>query len=122
MKTVQAENLSLSDLLARLSNHMDGLATEVHRIEQTLGDAFGRTTAEGAQTIMRLQRLDFLRQSTEDLALLLHFLSKTHDGTLDRNLANMVRLDVTKALINDDGSGSVELLPHEHVMGDVDLF
>lgn len=122
MKTVQAENLSLSDLLARLSNHMDGLATEVHRIEQTLGDAFGRTTAEGAQTIMRLQRLDFLRQSTEDLALLLHFLSKTHDGMLDRNLANMVRLDVTKALINDDGSGSAELLPQEHVMGDVDLF
>jgi hypothetical protein len=119
---IVTENLSLSALLARLSGHMDGLATEVHRIEHAIGDELGRTAAQGAQTITRLQRLDFLRQSTEDLALLLYFLSKDHDGTLDRDLAENVRLDVTKALIKDRKSSGINLLPDENTMGEVDLF
>lgn len=117
-----SENLSLSALLARVSVQIDGLATEVHRIEHAIGDELALTAAQGSQTITRLQRLDFLRQSLEDLALLFLFLSKDHDGVLECDLADKMRLDVTKALIKERRPFGAGLLPDDWVMGDVDLF
>jgi hypothetical protein len=65
-----------AQLMPRLSQHMDMLAAEVHRVEQTLGGTFEKAPSLGGATIMQLQSLDFLRQSLEDLALLTHTLGR----------------------------------------------
>lgn len=117
-----SETLGLSKLLAGMSVQMDSLATEVHRIEHAIGDELAMASTPRTQTITRLQRLDFLRQSLEDLALLLHFLSKDHNGVLELNLSEKLRLDVTKALFKDGCPMDPALLPDEKIRGDVDLF
>lgn len=114
-------NPSLSDLFVRMSDHLDGLAAEVHAIEHAIGDEMDIVVAQDGETIMRLQRLDFLRQSLEDMALLSNFLSKDHDGILQTNLAQQMRLDVTKRLICG-GEPPSDKIRQEDAIGDVDLF
>lgn len=122
MNKVDGDNRSLSDLLGRISVQMDGLASEVHRIEHAVGDELALSGPREAETITRLQRLDFLRQSMEDLALLFHFLSRDHDGVHAPDLASKLHLDVTKALVDDNWHVDTTFMPNEKTIGDVDLF
>ncbi len=122
MNKSAAETLSLTDLLAGVSGQMDSLASEVHQIEHAIGDELVVMSAQGAQTITRLQRLDFLRQSLEDLALLMHFLSKNHDGYVEPGIADKLRLDATKALLQERRSARTRFPPDDRILGEVDLF
>jgi hypothetical protein len=119
-KIVVAE-ITLRDLLQRISRHLDSMASEVHGIEDTIGGALIEVYVKEPETISKLQRLDFLRQSMEDLALLMMSLSNDHDGSLDKGLAENLRLETTRQLVR----GNIKLLGFPSsckVTGEVDLF
>lgn len=105
--------------LQKLSVHLDMLAGQIFEAEEAIGSLL----APGSQTqtlpITRLQSLDFTRQSLEDCALLLHFLSSDKSAALV-NIANSsalqdkLKLAVTKDLltnhhINDDPQSKGEI-------------
>ena len=113
-----APGATLPALMMRISGQLDRLAGETFAIEEALGNELGGAAMAGAGNIMRLQRLDFLRQSLEDLALLTHFVSQRVSGPIDAEWRHRVRLDVTRALLD----GSDRELPDAAPGGEVDLF
>lgn len=115
------ELCSLKEILKRLSDHFDGLATEVFHIEHALGGEIDRTVPNDPEIITRLQRLDFLRQTLEDVAILMLRLSKAHDGALDPKLMSKVRLDSTKDLLASVRNSPAVII-NQDTVGDVDLF
>lgn len=115
------EGVSAQDVLRRLSMHLDGLAADVHAIEHAIGEESGRNPVAHNSYIKRLQRLDFLRQSLEDLALLNLFLADHVSGTLSSSLGQSLRLASTKALLNPDAR-EPETSISNACIGDLDLF
>lgn len=116
----------LVGILHRMSSHLDDLAARVYHVEHAIGDEFSTSGPQAAATIQRLQTLDLLRQSLEDLSLLVLFVSQSDDlcgqSVNEINqLANRLSLDTTKALLTPQycptRRGS---LPREE--GEVDLF
>ena len=116
----------LVGILHRMSRHLDDLAARVYHVEHAIGDEFSTSGPQATATIQRLQTLDLLRQSLEDLSLLVLFVSQT-DGIESQNvkgiekLANRLSLDATKALLTPKFCPARRgTLPFEE--GDVDLF
>lgn len=58
-----------SDLMPRIARHLDELAETLGDVENALGDILPRTLEDRA--ILRLQTLDQIRQSVEDLSVLM---------------------------------------------------
>lgn len=113
--------LELSEVIRNVSAHVDGLAAEVHAIEHAIGDELGDDFQIENSHIKRLQRLDFLRQSLEDLALLNLFIADVCLGELDPIVRKRLNLATTKSLLCAEAKRSSDTVPMEHV-GDVDLF
>lgn len=117
----------LQGVLMRLSAHLDHLAEMAHEVEHAVADEM--SSAETAKTIARverLQNLDFLRQYTEDLALLTHYLSKIEQlgvvpGHQVTKLSKRVRLERTRALLFPDAQ-PIQGKDVSTDTGDVDLF
>ena len=107
------------EVLRRLSEHLDGLAAEVLQIEQAIGEDLGDGVSRAAATITRLQRLDFLRQSLEDSALLVLLLSRAE--RVPEAMQGKLRLDTTRALLACDQRRVPPSFPLRS-SGDVDLF
>ncbi|MEM6887349.1 MAG: hypothetical protein AAF636_04325 [Pseudomonadota bacterium] len=127
MSEHNADKIALDLLLERMSDHLDALAAKVFEIEDAIGKAIKNDCSkshEGA-TITRLQSLDFLRQSLEDLALLSCYLSQNSqritDGRMPANALSVnLKLDVTRAIVVGAAKGAVAL--HAEGDGDLDLF
>lgn len=113
--------LSLPDLMRRMSDQLDVLASDVHAIEHVIGEELGAGLTKPSAGITRLQRLDFIRQSLEDLALLSHLLSQDCTGAVSLDIASRLRLDATKHLLNASAQQHVRPL-NRAAIGDVDLF
>jgi len=116
----------LVGILHRMSSHLDDLAARVYHVEHAIGDEFSTSGPQAADTIHRLQTLDLLRQSLEDLSLMVLYVSQD-DGVSGQNiqkigqLVERLSLDATKALLTPQycpvNRGT---LPYED--GEVDLF
>jgi hypothetical protein len=122
--TVPLPPLELSELLSRLSQHLDTLSGEVHAVEHGLGAELGRDVHRPTRTITQLQSLDYLRQSLEDLALLAHVLGseQSRAGPRPPDLsaaARRLRLQSTRALLQPDQAVPA---PFAERQGEVDLF
>ena len=117
----------LQGVLQRLSAHLDHLAAMAHEVEHAIADeiaAGGETKTSG--NVERLQNLDFLRQYTEDLALLTLYLSQLErvdvlPGQQAIKLSHRVRLERTRALLFPDATPA-SAQDASPPMGDVDLF
>ena len=111
----------IKELIRSVSAHLDGLAAEVHAIEHAIGDTPSQDFLAEGTYIQRLQRLDFVRQSLEDLALLNLFISEHCSGELNEAKGKRLNLAATQALLTRH---RVEPPPvtAEHCIGDVDLF
>lgn len=127
MPSLEQHEVALDVLMERMSDHLDLLASKVFDIEEALGKAI-QEPARGQheiETITRLQSLDFLRQSLEDLALLSCSMSK-HASTLStRDLPvgtfkDVLRLESTKKILFGTDLSDERLQTKEG--GDLDLF
>ncbi len=114
---------TLGDLLLALSTHMDGLAEQVNAVEHTIGDRLAHPDA-AAGVITQLQSLDYLRQSLEDVSVLMLFLSRNNRLAAPvENIADMsskMKLNSTKTLIAGNPTHKFAL-PDDNA-GDLDLF
>ncbi|NNE52944.1 MAG: hypothetical protein HKN30_11150 [Sulfitobacter sp.] len=108
-----------TDLLGRVAEHLDHLANEAHLLEQAVCDAWDTQASGDPAAVQQLQRLDFLRQSLEDCALLTHLLSRldTAAPKLDP-LIQKLRLESTRALFAAPAAPGPPAPPS----GEVDLF
>ncbi|MEP5729683.1 MAG: hypothetical protein ABJL67_09925 [Sulfitobacter sp.] len=113
--------LTMQALIQRLSGHMDVLASEVHQIEFAVAEEFTQPGSKVPRNIARLQRLDFLRQALEDMALLLLYLSEDCFGKVDPEIPDRLRLEVSKSLL-ENGAPQASNLGSEEELGEVDLF
>ncbi|WP_370401343.1 hypothetical protein [Sulfitobacter sp. JB4-11] len=114
-------------LLHRISEHLDHLANMTHEVEHTIAEELAQDAkAQSANSLARLQNLDFLRQYAEDLALLTLHLSQLEQfdrisGAQAVNLSQRVRLERTRALLFP-GAQPVALSCPSPDTGEVDLF
>lgn len=113
--------LPLSGVLKRLSTHLDYLAAEVQAIEHAISDELGASLMIGGDSVLRLQRLDFLRQSLEDLARLNLSISTQCSGSIDEQTSDQLSLSTTKELLVLAKPKQVDA-PKFQIQGDVDLF
>lgn len=121
MTNSSPQAIALSLLLQRLSAHFDGLAGDVFEIEQVIGNNFNQEDLKKSDTITRLQRLDFLRQSLEDLALLAHYICSETTGEVSSALSEKLRLDTTKLLLEPDKARKIRPVESD-TRGELDLF
>lgn len=114
----------VSTIQQRLSQYLDRLSAQVFDVEQTIGHALGTAPSPDAQTITNLQALDFVRQSLEDLALMLLLLSQSGKSVLDAGelcqLSEKLKLEATRAIL--DGSTGDQVDKHASVSDNLDLF
>lgn len=109
----------LAEDLSRLSLHLEGLAEEILALEQAIsGPLEGPRMDEGA--IRQVQRLDFVRQSLEDCALLVHLLGRVAQGQIDRGaVQHRLTLETTRALLICPKTAPT---PKPLAQGEIDLF
>lgn len=114
--------LGLSTVLARVSASLVSLADLVHGVEHAIGAELGPGTASlSAGNITRLQHLDLVRQTLEDLSILSMALAKDSDGVVNTHIAEKLRLAATKQLLAAQVSPSLSNEPLADT-GTVDLF
>ncbi len=112
---------SVAKTLERLSNHLDMLAGQIFSVEEALGSLLIEQPQNEKISFSKFQSLDFARQSLEDCALLLQFLSK--DPSIEvalRSKAEIngkLKLDVTRGILASSHETSNSTLS-----GDLDLF
>ncbi len=121
-----SHDLSLTELLARLSRHLDALSGEVHVVEHGIGSHLSGSDLRAPRAITQLQSLDYLRQSLEDLALVAHLAGRLpevqghHCSGVDA-IAAKLTLQRSKALLQS-GQMPVPTDFADTGQGDVDLF
>lgn len=119
-------DLPLETVLSNISSHLDQLAGRIYDIEETLGETLATNKAE-ISSITKFQSLDFIRQSLEDCAMLVHLLS-THAppaaSSIDNSsqMASRLRLDVTRSLMVAPANDPSAFEKNDADVGDVDLF
>lgn len=109
--------ISSQDLHLRISAHLTGLSSLVAELEDALSDVLNHFDDTRNPPDLKLQQLDFLRQSLADI------------GVLNRNLGSQINreihcetvlsqlvLDSTKAMVSGDVAQSV------CSSGELDLF
>ena len=110
-----------NDVLHRLSDHLDTLAADIHAIEQVIGEELKHRDPNAPGRLLRLQRLDFIRQSLEDTAMLTHLMSRQDGDRLPRDISSKLKLDATRQML-DGQRGPAPSLPAGTSSGEVDLF
>ena len=71
----QSSEATISMALHRMSLHLDMLAGRIFEVEEVLSDLLQKSGEVDTLPISKFQTLDFTRQSLEDCALLLNYLS-----------------------------------------------
>ncbi|MFK7835806.1 MAG: hypothetical protein AB8B60_06270 [Sulfitobacter sp.] len=104
-----------------MAKHFDLLADETHQIEHAIAEELAGDRTTIPRNITRLQRLDFLRQSLEDMALLTLILSKHTQGELPNDMAQKLRLEATRTVFRSAITPTAPVQADE-AAGDVDLF
>ncbi len=117
--------LTAETLMARLSEHLKGLAAEVQQVEQVVGSTALRAQLSSQDAIVQLQSLDYLRQSLEDLTVLTMLLARSDEAGVSAlqdpvQIRGRMRLGSTKALFDAPLSGHA--LTTLNKAGNVDLF
>lgn len=112
-------DVTLEQLLSRVSASLEMMAATVADLEDALGAERAPEAQLGRDGITRLQSLDFLRQTLEDLSVLSLALSKDHQGIVRPEIAEDLRLAATRELFRAcpqpvapkraDDSGAVDL-------------
>lgn len=115
-------DVAIPDLLARLARRLDAMAEDVHEIEQLIAEAPMGDTVPDAAGITKLQRLDFVRQALEDMALLSLFAARHCEGVLPGTFARKLRLDATRALFTPADTAWQDAAQPRASAGEVDLF
>lgn len=64
----------LNEFLGDFSGQLDRIASKVFHVEEAIASLISESARTDYLTITRLQSLDYIRQSLEDLALLSHLL------------------------------------------------
>lgn len=118
-------DLDLRQVMARLSAHVDGLASDVRQVEETIGQGLHHSAGTEAQ-ITRLQSLDYLRQSLEDISCLARNLSQGAQigaltGAEAADLSRQLRLSVTQEILYPQPCAGTSGKDHS-ARGDLDLF
>ena len=119
--SARPDKLPARTVLARMSWHIDALAEEVHAIEHAIGEELTGREGQSTVTIIRLQRLDYLRQSLEDLAQLSLCLSASGDEIEAEAAVAKLRLASTRTLLGDPVAADEPPL-RKAASGDLDLF
>ena len=116
------ESIDISEVLHRLSNHLDFLAGRVFEVEQELGSLLTKANSSEEISITKIQSLDYTRQSLEDCSLLLQVL-RTHSnsgleaGANFGTTAGKLKLKSTESILNPNTQSS-----ESHISGQVDIF
>lgn len=116
---------TVGKILARVSGHLDSLAAQVFTIEQAVGATVSRSGNTSGAAITELQGLDFLRQSLEDTALLMHLLNKREQaqgsgGSDLSGIAKRLKLNSTQKLLNNNDCQKHQ--SETSTSGELDLF
>lgn len=112
------KEVSLGHVVGRLSAHLETLANDVHEIEVMVSKELGDGSAPGRDGIKRLQKLDYLRQSLEDAALLAYFTSRHCEGSMPTATGSKLRLETARSLLVQD----TVLRSEAQQTGDVEFF
>ena len=110
------------DVLARISRHLGSLAAHVLHIEEAISGGCSTLKQPDAKAIRKLQSLDFLRQSLEDMETAVSLIARDDVDQNCRSLRWKIGIETLKLessrqiFLSDDGS--VDLIRS----GDVDLF
>lgn len=119
-----AHSSSFLGVLARLSKHLDHLSGQVFDTEEQLGELLVSVSPQKPVAMDKIQSLDFIRQSLEDCALLLHCLSDQKNDHLEpkqllENAHQRMKLNTTQKIVvpaNDDVERDAK------TPGSIDLF
>ena len=110
-------------VLARLSKHLDHLSGQVFDTEEQLGELLLTMPPQKPVAVDKIQSLDFVRQSLEDCALLLHYLSEQQSEQLQTQLLletarQKMKLNTTQNIVipNNDANH------HSKTQGSIDFF
>lgn len=120
MYDAETDTLHLASVLERMSGSLDALADMVHGVEHAIGAELTDGNALATGQITKLQHLDLIRQTLEDLSILSLALSRDSDGLVRPEIADKLRLAATKQLLSTvseqdkpqlaaAGSGAVDL-------------
>lgn len=125
MATNACDRETISAILERLSSYLDKLAAQVFSLEEAVGQVVEVEKKSDSQTIKKLQTLDFLRQSLEDLAMMVLMLaSDTGESSIGAtDLAKVekkLKLKITKAILRGETYHIFEDKLED--IGELDLF
>lgn len=71
-----SRQIHLDAVLKSFSSHLDGLAQQINDVEDALSITIEGKNPSNVAPIQKLQSLDYIRQSLEDSALMVHLLSQ----------------------------------------------
>ena len=105
--TAEVKQKHLSEVLDRLSVHLDMIAGQVFDVEEAISPLLSNNIASSNPSIEKFQSLDFVRQTLEDCSLLVGILSKENSTTgvsiFDKTqITNRLKLDITRELLTDN--------------------
>jgi hypothetical protein len=120
MKHPESASKDMNEVLANLASHLDAIAGQIFEIEEAVGLLLVQRVNMESSTIARLQKLDFVRQSLEDIAILSHLL-KREDFFIQIEIESIVpklKLEETVRVLR----GSNQFVTITHDQGDIDFF
>lgn len=120
MNTRVTARKNMNEVLANLSRHLDIIAGQIFEIEEAVGLLVEQEKKMDNSIIARLQKLDFVRQSLEDISILSHLL-KREDCSIHIEIETIVpklKLEETVRLV----TGSNQFVTDTHLQGDIDFF
>ena len=105
-----------------IAKHIENLAKEIREIEDNLSEVVGSKGSVPIKNIQHLQRIDFLRQAVEDLAIIIASVNfETAFNTNDCD--TQLKLEASKGLVAAIKGGSCDY--YEKVSlpsGEADIF
>lgn len=116
------KSATVSEVLEKLSTHLDMIAGQVFDVEEALGEVLSQESQQSSVPITKFQALDFARQSLEDCALLLTMLGRSETLRVplnysDKQVLQKLKLNTTREILNLDFAK-----PTVQSGGEVDLF
>ncbi|QDC09802.1 hypothetical protein FHY55_11335 [Oceanicola sp. D3] len=124
VETIQTgpADLSISALLTRLADTLDGLAARTFQMQDDLGNFLTQAGHPSRAQLRELQGLDLIHQTLDDLRAAAH-LAADAAGRNDHidivALADLLRLESCRIALLQGGEAALE---EERPCGEVDLF